>query len=236
MAGSRAHACKHKSRVRLQQEHTEHRKHCNMPLRWSVVPQVVEAYFWVQMMKKLKEIQKYSLGSTRQRQKMWINKFSFQKKICLGKMSSMRDVSNFHKKILGPPLYKRHYYTLYPCGYQFQSVLWKKNIQRGKCKEMFQFACYLKKLFGSNQQYIFMCFSLLFLHGPAQASTLLSLSCQKGLIWLFNSVKNIAGSFKSFISFYESVAIQFTYQSEGIALPLLPSHFVTWISLRRMKI
>lgn len=105
MAGSRAHTCKHKSRVRLQQEHTEHRKHCSMPLSWSVVPQVVEACFWVQMMKKLKEIQKYSLGSTRQRQKMWINKFSFQKKICLGKMSSMRDVSNFHEKILGPPLY-----------------------------------------------------------------------------------------------------------------------------------
>lgn len=62
---------------------------------------------------------------------------------------------------------------LYSYGYQFQPVLWMKNIEE-KRKEMFQFVCYLKKPFGSNQQYIFMCFSLLHHPCPTRSSTLLS--------------------------------------------------------------
>lgn len=85
---------------------------------------------------------------------MSINNFSYQKNICLREMLSIIDISDFHEKILGPPLYKKYYYILYPWGCQFQAVLWKKNTEENAKKCFSLLACSKNSLDQTNSTYL----------------------------------------------------------------------------------
>lgn len=87
-------------------------------------------------------------------------------------MSSIKDISDFHEKILGPPLYKKYYYPLYPWGCQFQAVLWKKNTEENS-KKCFSLLANSKNSLGqTNSIYlcVFLSSTLLVLPKPRPCS------------------------------------------------------------------
>lgn len=162
--------------------------------------------------------------------------FSLKKKICLRKMFSIKEISDFHKKILGCPLHKKCDYTSYPWGCQFHTVLWKKNTEENAKKYFSLLDTSKNSLDQTNSIYlcVFLSSTLLVPPKPRPCSL-----CHLKKDWYdyliqCKTLQVILNNLFHVMNLYNSVHI--LVRRKGIALPLLPSPFMIWISLRKIKI